>query len=118
MPTYEYECRECQVRFERLQRFSDPPVETCPECTGTVRRVLHPAGIIFKGSGWYITDNRPSGKSTAESKSTDTKDESDTKPADKSEATSPDAKASGASDGKTSEKAAAKSTAGSKASTD
>jgi putative FmdB family regulatory protein len=63
MPTYEYECRACSVHFERLQRFSDAPVQTCPECGGTVRRVLHPVGIVFKGSGWYITDSRKSDSS-------------------------------------------------------
>ena len=58
MPTYEYECLSCRTRFERMQRFSDPPVAECPECGGAVRRVLYPAGIVFKGSGWYITDSR------------------------------------------------------------
>jgi putative FmdB family regulatory protein len=61
MPIYEYECSACKNRFERSQRFSDPPVSECPECGGAVRRVLFPAGIVFKGSGWYITDSRKSG---------------------------------------------------------
>jgi putative FmdB family regulatory protein len=60
MPTYEYECTACKKRFERTQRFTDPPVTECPECGGPVRRVLFPAGIVFKGSGWYITDSRKS----------------------------------------------------------
>ena len=60
MPIYEYECSACKTRFERSQRFSDPPVSECPECGGAVRRVLFPAGIVFKGSGWYITDSRKS----------------------------------------------------------
>jgi putative FmdB family regulatory protein len=59
MPIYEYECTSCKTRFERSQRFSDPPVTECPECGSQVRRVLFPAGIVFKGSGWYITDSRP-----------------------------------------------------------
>ena len=58
MPVYEYECQRCQARFERLQKFSDPPLKTCPECGGEVQRLIHPAGIVFKGSGWYATDNR------------------------------------------------------------
>jgi putative FmdB family regulatory protein len=58
MPIYEYECTACKTRFERSQRFSDPPVTECPECGGKVRRVLFPAGIVFKGSGWYKTDSR------------------------------------------------------------
>lgn len=58
MPIYEYECQSCGRRFELLQHFSDDPVETCPECNGAVRRLIQPVGIIFKGSGFYVTDNR------------------------------------------------------------
>ena len=58
MPLYEYECDVCTHRFERQQRFSDPPVANCPECNGSLHKVFHPANVIFKGSGWYITDNR------------------------------------------------------------
>ena len=58
MPIYEYECQVCGHRFERLQHFSDSPIKTCPHCAGTVQRVIQPVGIIFKGSGFYITDNR------------------------------------------------------------
>lgn len=67
MPIYEYECSACKHRFERSQRFSDPPVTECPACGGAVRRVLFPAGIVFKGSGWYITDSRrtTSGEATS-----------------------------------------------------
>lgn len=60
MPIYEYECDTCQARFERKQKFSDDPVRECPECGNGVHRVLYPAGIIFKGSGFYVTDNRGS----------------------------------------------------------
>lgn len=60
MPIYEYECPVCGARFERQQRFSDPPLETCPEGHPGVRRVFAPAGIIFKGEGWYITESRKS----------------------------------------------------------
>ncbi len=58
MPLYEYECEACGLRFERVQHFSDEPLRTCPECEGPVHRVLHPVGIIFKGSGFYVTDSR------------------------------------------------------------
>lgn len=58
MPIYEYVCNACGYDFERLQSFSEAPLTTCPECEGAVRRVISPAGVIFKGSGWYITDNR------------------------------------------------------------
>lgn len=59
MPTYEYECAKCGHRFERFQGINDPPVKTCPECRGRVRRLLGTgAGLIFKGQGFYITDYR------------------------------------------------------------
>lgn len=59
MPLYEYECRGCQARVERRQHFNDEPLKVCPTCGGDMRRLLYPAGIIFKGSGWYSTDSRP-----------------------------------------------------------
>jgi putative FmdB family regulatory protein len=62
MPLYEYECEACGLRFERIQHFSDTPLQTCPDCEGSVHRVIHPVGIIFKGSGFYVTDSR--GKSS------------------------------------------------------
>jgi putative FmdB family regulatory protein len=58
MPIYLYQCDSCGVRFERLQRMSDDALTECPECDGDVHRVIQPVGIIFKGSGFYITDNR------------------------------------------------------------
>ena len=61
MPIYEYECSLCHFRFERKQRFDEEPVAMCPECQGKARRVLHSTPVIFKGSGFYITDNRKSG---------------------------------------------------------
>ena len=60
MPLYVYECTECKNRFEIRQRMSDDPITVCPNCGGRVRRVLQPVGIIFKGSGFYSTDNRSS----------------------------------------------------------
>ncbi len=58
MPTYEYECESCSIRFERLQQFKDEPLKECPECGGPVHRLILPVGIIFKGTGFYITDSR------------------------------------------------------------
>jgi putative FmdB family regulatory protein len=60
MPLFEYQCEECGVRFERLQRKRDVYLKHCPECGGSVRRLIQPPGIIFKGSGFYVTDNRRS----------------------------------------------------------
>lgn len=57
MPIYEYQCRKCKHRFERIQKFSDPPIRKCPECSGgRVEKLLSPPAVHFKGSGWYITD--------------------------------------------------------------
>lgn len=63
MPIYEYECLDCGMHFEKMQRFSDPPVTQCPKGHRHVRRVLHAPGIIFKGSGFYITDYARKGSS-------------------------------------------------------
>jgi len=56
MPLYEYECERCAHRFERIQKFSDPPVDVCPKCGGPVHKLMSSPAIQFKGSGWYITD--------------------------------------------------------------
>lgn len=65
MPLYEYECEVCGRRFEVIQRFSDPPVEQCTTCGGTVRKLLSSPAIQFKGSGWYITDYARKGSGTS-----------------------------------------------------
>ncbi|SRR5579885_776363 len=57
MPTYEYLCQTCSHRFETWQKMTDDPLTTCPQCGNGIRRVLYPAGIVFKGSGFYKTDN-------------------------------------------------------------
>jgi putative FmdB family regulatory protein len=64
MPTYVYACDACGAQFEQFQSFKDEPLRTCPSCAGTVRRVFQPVGIVFKGSGWYITDSRKSGSAS------------------------------------------------------
>ncbi len=59
MPVYEYECRNCGIRFEHVQRMRDEPLRVCPECSEqALFRVIQPVGVIFKGSGFYVTDNR------------------------------------------------------------
>ena len=71
MPVYTYRCESCGVQFERHQFFNDAPLKICPECRKkTLRKVITPTKVIFKGSGFYATDNRsPSGSSSRESKS-------------------------------------------------
>lgn len=78
MPIYLYQCGSCGVQFERLQRMSDEPLTECPECDGQVHRVIQPVGIIFKGSGFYVTDNR-SGSSSTLAPTKDKKETSDDK---------------------------------------
>jgi len=63
MPLYEYECDACGHRFEVIQKFSDPPIETCPKCGSPVHKLPSSPAIQFKGSGWYITDYARAGKS-------------------------------------------------------
>jgi putative FmdB family regulatory protein len=57
MPTYDYLCQTCSHRFETWQKMTDEPLTTCPECGSHIRRVLYPAGVVFKGSGFYKTDH-------------------------------------------------------------
>ena len=72
MPVYAYRCESCGVHFERQQSFSEAPLKRCPECNKhTLRKVIGPVGVVFKGSGFYATDHRsPSGmKSKAKDES-------------------------------------------------
>ena len=72
MPLYEYQCDACGARFERIQKFSDPPIEQCPKCNGHVHKLLSSPAIQFKGTGWYVTDYAGKGKSGADSSGKDT----------------------------------------------
>jgi putative FmdB family regulatory protein len=59
MPTYEYECKSCGHSFDAFQKMSDPPLSLCPQCGKEVRRIINGgSGIIFKGSGFYVTDKK------------------------------------------------------------
>ena len=68
MPTYEYECTACGQHMEVFQRFSEDALTTCGVCGGVLRKVFHPAGIVFKGSGFYATDSRAPAKTGSGSK--------------------------------------------------
>ncbi len=56
MPLYEYECDVCGHRFEKIVKFSDPPLETCPECGGPIHKLISSPAFQLKGTGWYVTD--------------------------------------------------------------
>jgi putative FmdB family regulatory protein len=78
MPTYEYACTSCGQHVEVFQRFSEPPLTTCGVCGGVLRKVFHPAGIVFKGSGFYATDSRSTAKTSAGEKGSGSSDGSAT----------------------------------------
>ena len=92
MPLYEYQCDACGREFELIRKFSDPPLEKCPHCGGTVRKLFSSPAIQFKGSGFYITDYAkkdqtapPSGDSKSEPASKDSGELSGEKSTEKSE---------------------------------
>lgn len=101
MPIYEYACTACGERTEAKQSFTDPPLDTCELCSGTLRKLYSPVGIVFRGSGFYATDSK-GGRSESKNKGSDqksgnssdtaskkeTKASSDTKPASGKEASS------------------------------
>lgn len=70
MPIYEYVCRKCHHKFEKIQKFSDPKIKKCPECGGPVEQALHAPAVQFKGTGWYVTDyaKKPDSKDSAPKK--------------------------------------------------
>jgi putative FmdB family regulatory protein len=109
MPIYTYRCENCGVQFERHQSFTDEPLKRCPECNkNKLRKVITPAGIVFKGSGWYVTDNKA--KSATASVPTPVKGESkgeaksETKSESKDSPGSTSSSASGSSDSGTTSK--------------
>ena len=84
MPLYEYECDACGRRFEKIQRFSDPPLEQCERCgKGPVHKLLSSPAIQFKGSGWYVTDYAKKGSDKAAEGAASTSGDKGDKPAEK-----------------------------------
>lgn len=75
MPLYEYQCKKCGHRFEKIQKFSDKPIKKCPECGGPVEQMISAPAVQFKGSGWYVTDYaRKSGGSASSEGGKESKD--------------------------------------------
>jgi putative FmdB family regulatory protein len=99
VPLYEYQCKKCKHRFEKIQKFSDRAVKKCPQCGGPVEKLLSASAVQFKGSGWYVTDYARKGSGSSESgaasdsaksdgaslsaKSADKADKTDTKKTDR-----------------------------------
>lgn len=67
MPIYEYVCKKCHHRFEKIQKFSDRKIKKCPECGGPVEQAIHAPAVQFKGTGWYVTDYAKKGGEPKES---------------------------------------------------
>ena len=89
MPIYEYRCLDCGHQFELMQKFSDPPAETCTSCAGTVQKLISRSAFHLKGSGWYVTDygrngsakGKAAGQDGSEDSSQSSAESSDTKSA-------------------------------------
>ena len=79
MPLYEYQCKKCGHRFEKIQKFSDKPVKKCPECGGPVEQTISAPAVQFKGSGWYVTDYAKKSSSASDSGSKEAKDSKESK---------------------------------------
>ncbi len=71
MPIYEYHCLECHHEFERIQKFSDPPMAQCPSCAGTVQKLISRSAFHLKGEGWYVTDYARKGSHNGKNKASD-----------------------------------------------
>ncbi|MGC2449346.1 MAG: zinc ribbon domain-containing protein [Candidatus Sulfotelmatobacter sp.] len=80
MPLYEYLCKKCGHRFEKIQKFSDKMVKKCPECGGQVEQVISAPAVQFKGSGWYVTDYAKKSSSPGSSGDSGSRDKTDDKP--------------------------------------
>ena len=65
MPLYEYQCKSCHTKTERIQKFSDPPLTECPHCGGEMEQLLSAPAVQFKGAGWYVTDYARKGSGAA-----------------------------------------------------
>jgi putative FmdB family regulatory protein len=104
VPTYSYACTECDNRFDAVQAFSDDALTTCPKCSGRLRKLFGNVGVVFKGSGFYRTDNREAAKSTSNGSASSSEAKSPSSSSDKS---SSDSSSSSSSSGSTSSAPAA-----------
>jgi putative FmdB family regulatory protein len=114
VPTYSYACTECDNRFDAVQAFTDDALTACPKCNGRLRKLFGKVGVVFKGSGFYRTDNREAAKSASngstsngDSSSSSTSEKSSDKAAEKSAASDKSSSSAGSSDKSSSSTAAA-----------
>ncbi|MFB1295055.1 FmdB family zinc ribbon protein [Mycobacterium sp. pW049] len=97
MPTYSYACTECSNKFDVVQAFTDDSLTECPQCDGRLRKVFGKVGVVFKGSGFYRTDSRESGKKTSTGSSSSSTESSSPSSSESSSSSSSSEK-SGSSD--------------------
>lgn len=88
MPTYSYACTECGDRFDAVQAFSDASLTTCKKCKGRLRKLFGNVGVVFKGSGFYRTDNRESGKKSSNGSSSSSSESSSSSSSSSSDSSS------------------------------
>ncbi|GAB1812518.1 FmdB family zinc ribbon protein [Mycobacterium sp. MUNTM1] len=100
MPTYSYQCTECDDRFDIVQAFTDDALTTCKRCAGRLRKRFNSVGVVFKGSGFYRTDSRESGKKSSSSNGSSSSDSGSngSSSSDKSSSSSTDKSSSSSSD--------------------
>jgi putative FmdB family regulatory protein len=105
MPLYEYKCESCGKTFELIQKFSDEPLKTHPECGGIVEKVISAPAFHLKGTGWYATDYGKRNGKSEESKSESKSEKSESK----SESSSPSSDSKSSGESKSDSKPAAQS---------
>ncbi len=108
MPLYEYECKKCGHRFEKIQKFSDRMVKKCPECGGQVEQMISAPAVQFKGSGWYVTDYANKSHTPGSDSGRDSKREEKSKEGSSTESSAKDSTADGSSKDKDSSSKATK----------
>ena len=101
MPTYSYACTACDNRFDAVQAFSDDALTSCPQCEGRLRKLFGKVGVVFKGSGFYRTDSRESGKNSSNGSSTSSESTSSSSSTSEKSSSSSDSKSSAGSSSST-----------------
>ncbi|SPM35244.1 Predicted nucleic acid-binding protein, contains Zn-ribbon domain, partial [Mycobacterium rhizamassiliense] len=110
VPTYSYACTECDNRFDVVQSFTDDTLTTCEKCSGRLRKLFNSVGVVFKGSGFYRTDSRESGKKSSSSNGSSSKDSGSSEKSSSSESSSSSDKSASSEKSSSSSTASAAST--------
>jgi putative FmdB family regulatory protein len=111
VPTYSYACTECDNRFDVVQSFTDDTLTTCEKCSGRLRKLFNSVGVVFKGSGFYRTDSRESGKKTSSTNGSSSKDSGSSEKSGSGESSGSSDKSSSSDKSGSSDKSSSSSTA-------